>query len=196
MGESGLLIVQPTRVVPRKGIELTIDLTGGLGDPDAVILITSPAGDEGLDYLIALERRAERAAVNLKYAADRFAPDHEGRPIGPAHSLTEAYLAADLIAYPSLYEGFGNALIEAVFFGKPVFVNRYPVYEADIRPLGFHFVEIDGVVTDEAVADVRDLLANPARQAAEARHNFDIGQAHLGYDRLEAGLRELLDSFG
>jgi hypothetical protein len=196
MGESGLLIVQPTRVVPRKGIELTIDLVGGLRDPDAVILITSPAGDEGLDYLIALERRAERAAVNLRYAADRFAPDHEGRPIGPAHTLTEAYLAADLIAYPSLYEGFGNALIEAVFFGKPVFVNRYPVYEADIRPLGFHFVEIDGVVTDEAVADVRDLLADPVRQAAEAKHNFDIGQAHLGYDRLEAGLGELLASFG
>ena len=155
MGETGYLIVQPTRVIPRKGIELTIDLAGRLGDPEAVVLITSPAGDEGLDYLISLERRAERAQVNLRYAADRFAPDLEGRPLNPAHSLTEAYLAADLIAYPSLYEGFGNALLEAVFFGKPVFVNRYPVYEADIRPLGFRFVEIDGVVTDEAVEAVR-----------------------------------------
>jgi glycosyltransferase involved in cell wall biosynthesis len=192
MGETGLLIVQPTRVVPRKGIELTIDLAGRLGDPDAVVLITSPAGDEGLDYLIALERQAERAKVNLRYAADRFAPDHEGRPIGPAHSLTEAYAAADLIAYPSLYEGFGNALLEAVFFGKPVFVNRYPVYEADIRPLGFRFVEIDGVVTDAAADAVRSLLADPARQAADAEHNFAIGQAHLGYGRLEQGLAELL----
>jgi glycosyltransferase involved in cell wall biosynthesis len=196
MGESGLLIVQPTRVVPRKGIELTIDLAGRLEDPEAVVLITSPAGDEGLDYLIALERRAERARVNLRYAADRFAPDHEGRPIGPAHSLTEAYMAADLIAYPSLYEGFGNALLEAVFFGKPVFVNRYPVYEADIRPLGFRFVEIDGVVTDAAAAAVRALLADPARQAADAEHNFAIGKAHLGYDRLERGLADLLTPGG
>ena len=101
-------------------------------------------------------------------------------------------MAADLIAYPSLYEGFGNALLEAVYFGKPVFVNRYPVYEADIRPLGFRFVEIDGVVTDEAVAAVRALLADPARQAADAGHNFAIGQAHLGYDRLERALGELL----
>ena len=192
MGDSGLLIVQPTRVVPRKGIELTIDLAGRLGDPDAVVLITSPAGDEGLDYLISLERRAERAKVNLRYAADRFAPDHEGRPIGPAHSLTEAYLAADLIAYPSLYEGFGNALLEAVFFGKPVFVNRYPVYEADIRPLGFRFIEIDGVVTDETAAAVRDLVADPARLEADAEHNFAIGRAHLGYDRLGGSLAELL----
>jgi mannosylglucosylglycerate synthase len=194
MGETGSLIVQPTRVVPRKGIELTIDLAGLLGDPEAVVLITSPAGDEGLDYLISLERRAERAGVNLRYAADRFAPDHEGRPIGPAHSLTEAYLAADLIAYPSLYEGFGNALLEAVFFGKPVFVNRYPVYEADIRPLGFRFVEIDGVVTDEAADAVRTILADSDRQAADAEHNFDIGKTNLGYDRLERGLAQLLAS--
>jgi glycosyltransferase involved in cell wall biosynthesis len=192
MGESGLLIVQPTRVVPRKGIELTIDLAGKLGDPDAVVLITSPAGDEGLDYLISLERRAERAKVNLRYAADRFAPDHEGRPIGPAHSLTEAYVAADVISYPSLYEGFGNALLEAVFFGKPVFVNRYPVYVADIHPLGFRFVEIDGVVTDDAVEAVRSLLADPAKQAADAEHNFVIGKEHLGYDRLERALGEML----
>jgi glycosyltransferase involved in cell wall biosynthesis len=192
MGEAGLLIVQPTRVIPRKGIELTIELAGRLGDPDAVVLITSPAGDEGLDYLIALERQAERAKVNLRYAADRFAPDLEGRPINPAHSLTEAYLAADLIAYPSLYEGFGNAIIEAVFFGKPVFVNRYPVYDADIRPLGFRFVEIAGAVTDEAVEGVRSLLADPDRIAADAEHNFLIGKASLGYDRLEQALRELL----
>ena len=52
MSERGLLVVQPTRVVPRKGIELAIELVGRLKDPDAVLLITSPAGDEGLDYLV------------------------------------------------------------------------------------------------------------------------------------------------
>ncbi len=192
MANGGLLIVQPTRVIPRKGIELTIELASRLEDPGAVVLITSPAGDEGLDYLIGLERQAERSGVNLRYAADRFEPDLEGRPINPAHSLTEAYLAADLIAYPSLYEGFGNALIEAVFFGKPVFVNRYPVYDADIRPLGFRFAEIAGTVTDESVDGVRSLLADPARMAADAEHNFEIGKAHLGYDRLEQAFRKLL----
>ena len=196
MGRSGLLVVQPTRVVPRKGIELAIDLVSRLGDPHAVLLVTSPAGDEGLDYLISLEQLAERKTVHLRYAADRFAPDHEGKPLSPAHSLTEAYFAADLISYPSLYEGFGNALLEAVFFGKPVFVNRYPVYEADIRPLGFRFVEIDGVVTDNTAVEVRALLSDRRRLATEATHNFAIGRQHLGYDRLEAGLREVLASLG
>ena len=55
-------------MVPRKGIELAIDLVGRLKDPHAVLLITSPAGDEGLDYLVELERRADAAGVRLRYA--------------------------------------------------------------------------------------------------------------------------------
>ncbi len=193
MGDSGLLVVQPTRVVPRKGIELAIELVGRLGDPDAVLLITSPAGDEGLDYLVELERRAERARVRLRYAADRFEPDMEGRRLGPAHTLHDAYLAADLITYPSLHEGYGNALIEAIFYGKPVVVNRYPVYVADIAPLGLEFIEIDGRITDETVAVVRSVLANPRRQARIARANYDIARRRLSYKVLRRRLRRLLE---
>jgi glycosyltransferase involved in cell wall biosynthesis len=192
MGDTGLLVVQPTRVVPRKGIELAIELVGRLGDPDSVLLITSPAGDEGLEYLVQLERMAQRAGVRLQYAADRFEPDHEGIPIGPAHTLGEAYAAADLITYPSLYEGFGNALIEAVFHGRPVVVNRYPVYVADIAPLGMQLIEIDGAITDETVAAVQAVLANPARQRRVARRNFEIAQRHLSYKLLRRRLRRLL----
>jgi mannosylglucosylglycerate synthase len=193
MGASGLLVVQPTRVVPRKGIELAIELVGRLGDAESVLLITSPAGDEGLEYLVQLEQLAGRARVNLRYAADRFEPDHEGIPIGPAHTLGEAYAAADLVTYPSLYEGFGNALIEAIFHGKPVLVNRYPVYVADIAPLGMELIEIDGAITDETVAQVRSILGNPARQRRVARRNFEIAQKHLSYKLLRRRLRRLLD---
>jgi glycosyltransferase involved in cell wall biosynthesis len=192
MNERGLLVVQPTRVVPRKGIELAIDLVSRLDDRDSVLLITSPAGDEGLDYLAQVERRAKRARVRLRYAADRFEPDLEGKPIGPAHTLHDAYLSADLITYPSLYEGYGNALIEAIFYGKPVVVNRYPVYVSDIAPMGFKFIEIDGAVTDETVAQVRASLANPDRQRRIARHNFDIARRRLSYKVLRRRLRRLL----
>ena len=192
MNERGLLVVQPTRVVPRKGIELAIDLVSRLGDPDSVLLITSPAGDEGLDYLVAIERRAERAGVRLRYAADRFEPDLEGKPIGPAHTLHDAYLAADLVTYPSLYEGYGNALIEAMFYGEPVVVNRYPVYVSDIAPMGFKFIEIDGEVTDATLAEVRAILAHPEKQRRIARHNYEIARRRLSYKVLRRRLRRLL----
>ena len=196
MTERGILAVQPTRVVPRKGIELAIELVGRLDDPDAVLLVTSPAGDEGLDYLVELERLAEQHGVRLRYAADRFAPDLEGRPVRPAHTLHDAYLAADLITYPSLYEGYGNALVEAMYYGRPVVVNRYSVYDADIRPLGFRFIEIDGAITDQTVADVRRAVADPRRQAAIARHNYAIARRHLSYEvlgrRLARWIRKLV----
>lgn len=193
MNERGLLVVQPTRVVPRKGIELAIELVSRLGDPDAVLLITSPAGDEGLDYLVSLERLAERSGVRMRYAADRFVPDDlEGQPIRPAHTLHDAYLAADLISYPSLYEGYGNALVEALFYGVPVVVNRYPVYVADIAPLGLKLIEIDGAITDATVAEVRAIMANPERRRAWARHNFEVGQKHLSYRLLRRRLGRLL----
>lgn len=192
MGERGLLVVQPTRVVPRKGIELAIELVGRLKDRHAVLLITSPAGDEGLDYLVELERLAERHKVRLAYAADRFAPDLDGKPIRPAHSLHDAYLAADLITYPSLYEGYGNALVEALYYGVPVVVNRYPVYVADIAPLGLRLVEIDGAITDATISEVRELLSNPRKIRDNARHNFVVGQQHLSYGLLRRRLRSLL----
>ena len=192
MREDALLVVQPTRVVPRKGIELAIELVGRLADPDAVLLITSPAGDEGTEYLVTLERLADRWNVRLRYAADRFAPDLVGKRLNPAHSLSDAYLAADLVTYPSLYEGFGNALVEALFYGTPVMVNRYSVYDADIRPLGLRMVEIDGAITDATVADVRDVLTDPERRASDARYNFRVGREHLGYDVLRRSLAELL----
>ena len=192
MSERGLLVVQPTRVVPRKGIELAIELVGRLRDPDAVLLITSPAGDEGLDYLVQLERLAEHHHVRLAYAADRFAPDDDGKPIRPAHSLNDAYLAADLITYPSLYEGYGNALIEALYYGVPVMVNRYPVYVSDIAPLGVRMVEIDGAITDDTIVEVRELIANPRKIRDNARHNYRIGREHLSYALLRRRLRSLL----
>jgi mannosylglucosylglycerate synthase len=188
MGERGLLVIQPTRVVPRKGIELAIDLVGRLRDRHSVLLITSPAGDEGLDYLVDLERQAHDAGVNLRYAADRFTPDWEGKPMRPAHSLHDAYLAADLVTYPSLYEGYGNALVEAIYYGNPTVVNRYSVYDADIRPLGFRLIEIDGAITAETVRQVRAALGDPRRQARIARRNFEIGRRELSYEVLQRRL--------
>jgi glycosyltransferase involved in cell wall biosynthesis len=194
MGTHNLLVVQPTRVVPRKGIELAIELVQRLDDPHAHLLITSPAGDEGLDYLSRLHVQADQLGVDLRYAAERFA--HERRHHGDRRifAVTDSYLEADLITFPSLYEGFGNALIETVYFGKPLVVNRYSVYTSDIKPLGFRFVEIDGAITDATVTEVRDLLRDGERRASDAAHNFAIARFHLGFTMLQERLAAAIDS--
>lgn len=194
MGTRNLLVVQPTRVVPRKGIELAIELVHRLDDPHAHLLITSPAGDEGLDYLSRLHVQADQLGVDFRYAADRFA--HERRHHGDRQifAVADAYLETDLVTFPSTYEGFGNALIETVYFGKPLVVNRYPVYVADIQPLGFRFVEIDGAVTDATVTGVRDLLRDEERRAEDAAHNFAIARRHLSFTMLQERLATVIGS--
>ena len=51
---------------------------------------------------------------------------------------------ADLVMYPSIYEGFGNALLEAFYFKVPIIVNRYPVWVRDIEPKEFQVPVMDG----------------------------------------------------
>ena len=93
------LILQPTRVIPRKGIELAIDLAARLNDDRVKLVITHQAGDEGFAYLHQLEALAKEKGVDLRYVADLVdesrgtAPDWPKnlcpvghlRPCGPDH---------------------------------------------------------------------------------------------------------------
>ncbi len=183
-----LLILQPTRVIPRKGIELAVELVARLQDPahsaalqgkTPVLVITHHAGDEGQEYLYQLQAQAEEAQVDLRYVGPRFAP--QGDAATGIYSLWDAYAHADFVTYPSLYEGFGNALVETVYFRLPALVNRYSVYDADIRPLGFEFVEIDGVVTDESVAGVIQAMMDPVVRRRMTEHNYETARRHFSY---------------
>jgi glycosyltransferase involved in cell wall biosynthesis len=73
-------------------------------------------------------------------------------------SLWEVYQAADFITYPSLYEGFGNAFLEAIYFNKPILVNRYKIFVHDIEPKGFELVTMDGVLTGDVVKKIQKIV--------------------------------------
>ncbi len=186
------LFLQPTRIVARKGIDVAFELIRRLREPRARLAISHPAGDEGLAYYRQLQDRAEAMGVEVHYLAGFVGQErqiHDGRK---SYTLWDVYPHADLITYPSLYEGFGNALLEAVYFRKPMLVNRYGVYVADIAPLGFEFVEIDGWITDEAVSEVRRLLDDPERRRATADKNYELARKHFSYKVLARALEALL----
>lgn len=193
LAEDDWLILQPTRVIPRKGIELAVELVARLNEPRAKLVITHHAGDEGLEYLHHLQEMAAAQQVDLRYVADRVSDTRQqlvdGRKI---YTLWDTYPHADFVTYPSLYEGFGNALLETVYFRKPALVNRYPVYVDDIAPYGFQFIEIDGAVTDETVTAVRDLLTHPERIPPIVNHNYQVGLEHFSYSTLQHILQPLL----
>jgi glycosyltransferase involved in cell wall biosynthesis len=201
--EDQLFILQPTRVIGRKGIELAIELVrrlredgnrGRLGGKEAVLVITHPAGDEGLVYLHQIQAQAQAAGVTLFYVADRFAAEGGWRNGRKVYSLWDAYVHADFVTYPSFVEGFGNALLEAIYFRLPVLVNRYPVYAADIGPRGFDLIEIDGAITDRAVEQTSAVLTDGTRRRRMVERNYELARSRYSYEAVTPLLASLLEA--
>ncbi|MGD8945706.1 MAG: glycosyltransferase, partial [Desulfobacterales bacterium] len=106
------------------------------------------------------------------------------------------YPYADLVTYPSTFEGFGNAFLEAIYFHKPIVVNAYSIYTKDIKPKGFSVIEIDGYVTSEAVEKTKQILDNQQLRQEMVDHNYDLGLKYYSYSVLHRGLRGFLISKG
>jgi hypothetical protein len=187
-----ILVLQPTRVVQRKGIEMSIELINRLQMPDAHLFITHRADDEGLTYWHWLKREASNMSVDLQLVDHLIGDERDNVNGYKVYSLWDAYPHADLVTYPSLYEGFGNALLETIYFKKLTVINRYPVYNADIRPLGFEFIELDGFVDEGSIEKTRQYLKEPGQVKQMAERNFAIAQEHLSFELLERKLGGLL----
>ncbi len=193
LGEEDRLILQPTRVIPRKGIEHAIDLVHQLGEKRNKLFISHEAGDEGMSYRNELEALALKKGVDLRFVSDLIsALRTEGNDDRLA--LEDIYPLADFVTFPSLYEGFGNALLEAIFFRRPVLVNRYSIFKDDIEPCGLNLVTMDGAITKEVVAEVRKLLLAPETFRPAAEENVRIAKAHFGYRTLEKRLGEMVET--
>lgn len=182
LSDDDWFILQPTRVVQRKGIEHAIELVRRLKDPRAKLVISHPAGDEGNAYMVMLKDRISDAGIDVRFIADRVGETRGTTPDGrKIYTLFDVYPHADLVTYPSHYEGFGNAFLEAIYFSKPVVVNTYAVYARDIDPLGFQTVEMDQLVTRDMVEQVRTLLEDKALRERWALANYSLGLKYFSY---------------
>lgn len=182
LSDDDWFILQPTRVVARKGIEHAIELVRRLNDPRAKLVISHPGGDEGTSYMAMLHDRIADARIDVLFIEDRIGEvrglNAKGKKV---YTLFDVYPHADLVTYPSYYEGFGNAFLEAIYFGKPLVVNSYAVYSRDIAPLGFQTIEMEQVVTMQVVSRTREILENPDLRAEWAQKNYDLGLKYFSY---------------
>jgi glycosyltransferase involved in cell wall biosynthesis len=187
-------ILQPTRIVRRKGIEHAIDLVENLKDPRYKLLISHKAGDEGWEYAKWIKNYALKHGVDLRLAQKSISsPWLHPRHHVNGHSLWNVYAHADFVAFPSLYEGFGNAFLEAIYFKKPLLVNRYATFVSDIEPKGFDLVKMDGEVTAQTVQGVRKILDSPEKTAEMVNRNYEIAKQHYSYDVLRCLLNPIMD---
>jgi glycosyltransferase involved in cell wall biosynthesis len=191
------LILQPTRIIQRKGIEHAIELTRRLGLP-AKLVISHAAGDEGTDYEKRIREFARLLNVTVDFESAIVGSARGSTPAGrKIYTLGDVYPQADLVTYPSSIEGFGNAFLEAIYYKRPLVVNNYSIYETDIKPKGFKVVEFDGYINDATLEHARRLLLHPEEAARYAEQNYELARRYYSFSVLERRLRHLLaDCFG
>ncbi len=230
VGENDLLFLQATRVLDRKAIELAIDviaelnkpanrekLSGRLYDgrsfgPSDRIVLCAAGYVEGIglssDYPASLQARADEQGVELLWVGEQVKHDRgTDENGGKIYSLWDSYVQADFVTYPSIWEGWGNQFIEAIFAKLPVVLFEYPVYVSDLRQAGFEVVSLGdtiaghdsrGLVTvpPERLAEAADgvicYLKDPDARRACVEKNFQIAREHYSMQALERIIRELL----
>jgi mannosylglucosylglycerate synthase len=188
-----IMILQPTRIVRRKGIEHAIELVKALNDPRCKLIISHEAGDEGFEYAEWLKDYACENQVDLRLVTTHLSDPWQSDARRTASlSLWDVYPHADFITFPSLYEGFGNAFLEAIYFRKPLLVNRYATFVRDIEPLGFDLAVMDGYLSKQTVQFVRAILSSPERRTQMVDTNYAIAAQHYSYGCLRERLSAML----
>ncbi len=196
LADDDVVFLQPTRVVPRKGIEHSIALLSALKNPKAKLVISHKSGDEGQDYKIALQEMARASDVDMRFV-DEVVDDERGHlPDGRrVYTLEDVYSQSDFITYPSLYEGFGNALLEAFYYRKPVLVNRYSIFISDIEPRGFQVITMNGYLNRDVISHVEKVIQDADYRRQMVDHNYELGKAFFSYSVLRRKLRALITNF-
>jgi glycosyltransferase involved in cell wall biosynthesis len=192
IADDELLILQPTRVVQRKGIEHAVELVSKL-EQKAVLVISNASGDDEYEYQLRVRDYAEKLKVRALFVNDLIKEQRgttkDGRNV---YMLEDLYPQADLVTYPSLIEGFGNAFLETIWFRKPIMVNNYSIYATDIKPKGFQVIEMDDFITRDTVSMTNKVLGDKklARQMADV--NYALGLQYYSYGVLRNQLKSVL----
>lgn len=232
--ETDLVFLQATRILDRKAVELAVDVVAELNRPanrqrlesaplhngrrftakDQIVLVCA-GYVEGIglsgNYHENLIAHAKAKGVEVRWVGDLVKHSRGTEAGKKIYSLWDSYVYADFVTYPSVWEGWGNQFIEALFAKLPVVLFEYPVYVSDLKQHNFEvvtlgaetagkdaqgLVQVAPAILARAAHDViRYLQDAPARQSAVDR-NFAIAREHFSMQALERIIRQLLIDVG
>jgi mannosylglucosylglycerate synthase len=219
ISENTLVILQATRIVRRKNIEISIDIAGEierrLTDTDTPITLYDGRKIDPVTFnvVLLLPGYAEKRDSSYLYQLKKYAREkgvnfiHTGDDLHSKYELFDMYPYADLVTYPSEYEGFGNQLLEAFFAEIPVFIYEYPVFKTDIQLHGFKYfslgdshdfnsetglAQVQPDILDEAVRSSMTVLRSEAAYTNHVEHNRNIAAKQFSFTQTQTVLKELL----
>ncbi len=197
IADDQLIFLQPTRVKRNKSVEKSIKLISELNDimkKDNVLMITgSPVYSRG-NYFEEVVRKTDKQGVRVVFANNSIFLGRHQNPEKKFFSIHDAYLHADVVLYPNTGDAFGNPVIEAVAYRKPLVVNRFPNLDGFLEK-GFRFVVTDSKVTPETVSDTYQLIMDGRKRKADVAHNFRLLQRFYSSEVLDEELIPILEGF-
>ena len=226
IAENDIIFLQATRVMDRKGIELAIDVVDSLNENKSkligkklyngkyinenskiILLCAGIVESFGIssDYVNKLIKKAETKKVDIRFIGDRVAHSRNMVNGKKIYSLWDSYVYSDFVTYPSIWEGFGNQFIEAVFAKLPIIAFEYPVYISDLKNKGFKIVSLGDKFsrdTDNLVCVKEDILSKVSKEVISillnsdletniVENNYNIARKNYSYNSLEKLIESL-----
>lgn len=230
--ENDLFILQATRIVARKGIEMAVDFVRALDSPErravlkerglydgrpfdddsriALVLAGYAQDDVSGGYVARLKQKIKRAGIDALFIEDMVEEKRQTRAGEKIYSLWDTYVFADLVTYPSLWEGWGNQFLEALRARLPILLFEYPVYQADIADKHFRVISLgseierrDGAglarvapqVIESAADQAVELLTDGRLYQETVEHSFQTGRRHYSLESLRDYLSPLVENW-
>jgi hypothetical protein len=229
LGENDICILQATRIVQRKSIELAVDFVKALNSPeqrerlqnhglyngrsfgssDRIVLVLAGYAEDDTagHYVKRLRQKIAETKIDALFIEDRIGARRNKIGGQKIYSLWDSYVFADFVTYPSLWEGWGNQLLEALRARVPFMIFEYPVYLADIKNKGFRTVSLGAQIAgqddqglvrvaddiiESAAHEAVDLLVDGNLRRETVEHNFRIAQEHYSLSALQGYLETLV----
>ena len=210
-----VILLQHTRIVPRKRIEKTIDLAFKLdkkftheNNPKCIaILISGYSGDEQSPYKEFLKRyfssknRKEPENNVVLVFGEEIILSHRDIIVDRKYYKFEEIPAivagqGGIGTHFSEVEGFGNNMLEMISWGLPVLINKYETYKRDIEKLGFDLPATENCeMSDEIVDKAYALLTDIRLRNKTVKHNLEILDRNLSHkiiaDKMVPFIREI-----
>jgi glycosyltransferase involved in cell wall biosynthesis len=166
-----------------KLLDNRISIRKSLGLPENRILVLSISSQDPRKNLKAV-------AETMKLLGDKYSLVRVGKPIGDCYSFSNVddeklnmiYNACDTLLFPSLDEGFGYPLAEAMTVGLPVVASDIPVFH-EIAENAAVLVELE---PEKLAIGIKDAVNN-----SDVFHDrgIQVGKRY-SFDRFREGINE------
>jgi glycosyltransferase involved in cell wall biosynthesis len=172
-----LVLFQPARAIERKNVPGGLRFARRLHDlaPELELRywLSGPAED---GYAATLGRILERAPLPVT--------------LGRTDDANDAYAAADLVVFPSTWEGFGNPVVESIAHRRPCATFPYPVL-AELHATGIR------TFSTERPETIVKFLTDTDEQR-EQYYDVNVHRARISFDieQLPAAIDEAFSNHG